>query len=260
MTFVDQIGVQINLASTPQRIISLVPSQTELLFDLGMEDEVVGITRFCVHPKGWLKEKTKVGGTKNVNLKRVKSLKPDLIIANKEENVKDQIEAFRSICPVWTSDIQTIEDNLNLITDLGDILERKSQAKALVEEIREKRSLFAADTPAPTLSALYLIWDKPLMGAGNDTFIHNMMKEAGFENYVTKNRYPEVSEQDLMSRPPDVLLLSSEPYSFTQTHVEEWQSKLPNSKVILVDGELFSWYGSRIRHAFDYLTQVRKQC
>ena len=260
MTFTDQIGVRLHLKTTPKRVICLVPSQTELLYDLGLNEEVVGITRFCVHPEGWLKEKTKVGGTKNVNLKRIKSLEPDLIIANKEENVKEQVEEMRKICPVWTSDVKTIEDNLQLIEDLGELLERQSTAKSLIQNIEQKQNELQSTVFVAKPETLYLIWDKPLMGAGNDTFIHTMLLEGGFQNYLNKARYPEISEEELRNRPPEVLLLSSEPYSFTQKHVDEWQEKLPNTKVLLVDGELFSWYGSRIQYAFDYLLKIRQQC
>lgn len=260
MIHTDQIGEKISLPHAPKRVISLVPSQTELLHDLGLNQEVVGITRFCVHPQGWLKEKTKVGGTKNVNLKRIKSLEPDLIIANKEENIREQVEEMGKICPVWTSDVKKIEDNLQLIADLGELLERQSTAKTLIQNIEQKRNKLQSTSFVAKPEALYLIWDKPLMGAGNDTFIHTMLLEGGFSNYLEKARYPEILEEELLARPPEVLLLSSEPYSFTQKHVDEWKEKLEDTKVILVDGELFSWYGSRIQFAFDYLLKIRQQC
>ena len=254
---IDPTGHRVIVEDFPKRIVSLVPSQTELLADLGLDSEVVGITRFCVHPKGWLKEKTKVGGTKNVNPKRVRSLEPDLILANKEENVKEQVEALREICPVWTSDVKTIEDSIQLITDFGFLTGRKDEADELKKNVEHQLSL--CPSVSPRRSGLYLIWKDPWMAAGSDTFIHQMMDLAGLDNILNNEmRYPTLDLSNL-NKKPEVVLLSSEPYPFSQEHITEIKKVLPEAEVLLVDGEMFSWYGSRMQYALPYLTEVSKQ-
>src|SRR3989304_5098288 len=138
----DQLGSTITLENFPKRIISLVPSQTELLFDLGLDEEVVGITKYCVHPKNWLETKTKVGGTKKLNLKKIKELKPDLIIGNKEENEKSQIVEIMKYYPVWMSDIKTLEEALGMIDSIGKIIGKEKKALKIQNDIREQFSHF----------------------------------------------------------------------------------------------------------------------
>ncbi len=256
-----------------QRIISLVPSQTELLFDLGLDEEVIGITKFCIHPNAWFRNKTRVGGTKTINLKKVVELKPDLIIANKEENVKEQIEELQEISPVYVSDISTLEDALQMITDIGRLVGKDEKAKHLVSEIEARfdelktinaqystinahrfninLSTSQLNQPAQ-LKTAYLIWKDPYMAAGGDTFINDMMKRCGFENVFEKfSRYPQIEISELPSANCELLLLSSEPYPFKQKHIDELQQQLPDTKIVLADGEMFSWYGSRLLYAPD---------
>lgn len=230
------------------RIISLVPSQTELLFDLGLDSEVIGITKFCVHPEHWRQTKAIVGGTKNVNIPLVESLKPDLIIANKEENTKEDI-AKLSKYRVYVSDIKTIDDAYEMMRSVAELT--GTSAKDLIERIQ---SSFTALPSFEIRKALYLIWKKPWMAAGSDTFINEMMRMAGFENVVKTPRYPTVSLADL---DPEVVLLSSEPYPFKDQHVDEVKKLLPNAKVVVVDGEMFSWYGSRMVGMAGYFSALR---
>lgn len=238
----------------PKRIISLVPSQTELLYSLGLEEETVGITKFCIHPETWFRNKTRIGGTKTVDIEKIKTLRPDLIIANKEENVKEQIEALNDIAPVWVSDIHTLDEALVMITEVGNITGRKEIAMAISGTIEQG---FAGLKPAVALSALYLIWRNPWMTIGKDTFIHDTMQRIGLTNvYGDRARYPELSLEDMKARRPEVMLLSSEPYPFKEKHIAELQSLLPEAKMILVDGEMFSWYGSRLLQAPAYLRQL----
>lgn len=254
--FKDQLNRIIRLPDQmPLRIVSLVPSQTELLFDLGLDEEVKGITKFCIHPENWRKSKPKVGGTKNVNIEAVTALNPTLIIANKEENVKEQIEALERIAPVWVSDINTLEDACEMIEMVGEIVRKPDKAILLARQIREKFSLIPQREVK--IPAAYFIWKNPYMAAGNNTFIDEMLNHFGFENiFNTFERYPEVTLQQLEASACRHVFLSSEPYPFKQSHADELQSILPQMQVSLVDGEMFCWYGSRLLPAADYLLNL----
>lgn len=234
-----------------RRIVSLVPSQTELLFDLGLDNEVVGITKFCVHPEPWKQTKTIVGGTKNVNVQVVESLKPDLIIANREENTKEDIEKL-SKHRVYVSDVKAINDAYDMMNAVADMT--GASAKDLIDRIK---SSFAALPSFEIKRALYLIWKKPWMAAGADTFINHTMTLCGFENIIEDNRYPSISGELIQQLDPEVVLLSSEPYPFKDQHVDEVKKLFPKAKVMLVDGEMFSWYGSRMVLMAEYFLSLR---
>ena len=255
-SFIDQIGRNIHLAKPPVRIVSLVPSQTELLADLGLENQVVGITKFCVHPGNWLRTKTIVGGTKQVHLDKVKDLQPDLIIANKEENVREQIEELAKEFPVWVSDVNNLDDALKMINSVGKIVDKESTAIAMSNEIKYGFSLL--QTTNFKLQTAYLIWKDPYMTVGGDTFINNMLSLCGFNNtFASQTRYPVVTKDDLQSC--ELILLSTEPYPFKEKDRTELQRLLPNSKIVIVDGEMFSWYGSRLLKAPSYFKQLQDQ-
>ncbi len=257
--FTDQMGNQIALKKTPpQRIVSLVPSQTELLYDLGLREEVVGITKFCVHPQEWFKSKNRVGGTKSFHIERIEVLKPDLIIGNKEENVKEGIEVLQQKFPVWMSDIHTFGDALQMIKQISALVGKREEGEKLLKEIisafEDIQSIVASKRAA---NVLYLIWRKPYMAVGKDTFIDEMLTICGFNNKLKDHeRYPILTTQDLQGLSPELLLLSSEPYPFTQKHFAELQALLPHTKIVLVDGEFFSWYGSRLLKAVPYLKKL----
>lgn len=248
MIFKDQLNRLVSIPNPPKRIISLVPSQTELLEDLGLEDRIVGVTKFCVRPKGLIKRKTIIGGTKNYRMEVIESLKPDLIIGNKEENEKVGIEELIRKYPVWMSDIVTIEDSLGMILSLGEVLEVRSEAEKIVRQLKRD---FANPLPRKG-TAVYLIWDEPIMVAGTNTFINQMLSFAGFENVIEKERYPELRIDTLIEQSPDYLLLSSEPFPFKQKHIDSFKAILPKTKIMLADGEYFSWYGSRLLGAKSY--------
>jgi ABC-type Fe3+-hydroxamate transport system substrate-binding protein len=236
----------------PTRIISLVPSQTELLYDLGLRDEVIGITKFCIHPDEWFRRKQRVGGTKNLKIDLIKSLNPDLILANKEENLKEEIEILQNDFNVYVSDISTINEALQMIEDIGKLVHCQQKSIEIVNGIKAEMITQSRLEKKDKIDALYLIWQNPYMVAGNDTFIHDMMLEAGFNNLVKQNRYPMMTLEEIKSINPTVIMLSSEPFPFADKHIIEWQMQLPNTKIILVDGELFSWYGSRMLKSFQY--------
>lgn len=255
--FYDQLNRAVNLPSTPKRIISVVPSQTELLFYLGLNDEVVGITKFCIHPADKFTSKTKVGGTKQLNIGLIKELQPDLIIANKEENEQAQIEGLMTICPVWVSDISNLNEALDMIIKVGEVIGKQNQALVLANAISKQFDLFK---PANlNLRVAYLIWRGPYMVAGQQTFINSLLQKCGLINVFDDDRYPEVSAQQLTAAQPDVIILSSEPYPFNKKHIDEFNALLPNAKVILVDGEMFSWYGNRLLYAPAYFKTLLAQ-
>jgi ABC-type Fe3+-hydroxamate transport system substrate-binding protein len=254
--YVDQLGNEVLIPVPPTRIVSLVPSQTELLADLELEDQVVGITKFCVHPPAWRNQKTIIGGTKKFDFNGIKDLNPDLIIGNKEENYLDGIEQVKKIAPVWMSDIVTAEDATQMILELGKITDRKEISRLLVNSILA--SFISLEHVRPR-TVLYLIWYNPWMAAGNETFIHTMMSQAGLKNCLENvDRYPQLSNEEIKNLNPDFIFLSSEPFPFKQKHREELQQMVPAAKVISVDGEMFSWYGSRLRLFADYFnTTIR---
>lgn len=257
-TVTDQMHRTIPVPHHPQRIISLVPSQTELLHDLGLGDRVVGITKFCIHPDAWFRSKARVGGTKQVDLDKVRALKPDLIIGNKEENSQEDIEALEQEFPVWMSDVRNLTHALHMIVAIGGLTGTYDQADDLANRI------LAVFLPLQLLprsgSAAYFIWRDPLMVAGGDTFISDMMHRAGFTNAFAhrKERYAEISPAELAAADPDVILLSSEPYPFAEKHLIEFNMICPGTPVKLVDGELFSWYGSRLLRSPAYFNGLRQ--
>lgn len=252
MEYTDQLKRNVIISSPPKRIISLVPSQTELLVDLGLEDRIVGVTKFCVHPKGLVKRKTIIGGTKNYRMELIDSLQPDLIIGNKEENVQSGIEELMEKYPVWVSDIYTLEGSLEMIGCLGQMLGATTQAEEIIKQLKLD---FALPLPKKG-SAIYLIWKDPIMVAGVDTYINEMLGFAGFENLIQTSRYPQFSIEELVDLNPEHLLLSSEPFPFKEAHVKFFHSLLPKAKIKLVDGEMFSWYGSRLLKARSYFERL----
>ena len=256
MQFKDQIGNTINLPKSPKRIVSLVPSQTELLIDLGLKKSLVGITKFCVHPKELRKEIKVVGGTKSLHYNRVEALNPDLIICNKEENTKEMVVELQKIAPVWVSDIFSIEDSFDMIESLGNICNRKKEALDLISKIiSEKKDFESFMEGKPLKKVAYVIWKKPLMIAGRDTFINHLLELNNFKNICEEksSRYPEVDFNFLKSA--DEILLSTEPFPFKEKDALKLSKKL-SKKVKVVDGEYFSWYGSRLLGAFEYFKEL----
>lgn len=260
----DMLGRLLEAPARPRRIVSLVPSQTELLADLGLDEEVVGITKFCVHPQEWFRSKTRVGGTKQLHLEKIAALKPDLIIANKEENERGQIEQLARTTPVWISDIVHLTDALEMITRVGELCCREAEATRIRKGI--EKGFQTLDTRVKSqsgqpLRVAYAIWRQPWMWAGAGTFIHDMLQRCGWENALDNlPRYPEMTLEELAQRKPDLILLSSEPYPFSEKHLPEVLAALPRARPLLVDGEMFSWYGSRLLQAPEYLAGLVQSC
>ncbi|HEX8427239.1 helical backbone metal receptor [Hymenobacter sp.] len=251
LNITDQMNRRVVVSFPPQRIVSLVPSQTEMLFDLGVGERVVGVTKFCFHPAEARTSATVVGGTKNFNFEKIEALKPDLILGNKEENYQDGIEQLAEKYPVWLSDISTLAEALDMIRKVGFIVGCKDRADALATEIAASFAAVAAATAL--VPAAYFIWRKPYMVAASGTFINDLLGRAGYSNVFSHlGRYPVVTAEQLAAAAPQQILLSSEPYPFGEKHVAEFQAICPSAKIRIVDGELFSWYGSRLRHSAAY--------
>jgi len=247
----DQLDRTIELKETPKRIISLVPSQTELLVDLGLEKSIVGITHFCVHPTYLKQVKRSVGGTKKVNLRKVKELEPNIILCNKEENTKEMVEELQKIAPVHVSDIATLNDSYDLIKQYGKIFGCAPLANTLVSSVEKKeRALKEIVANSPIRRVAYFIWNNPLMVAGNGTFINEMLKLNKFENVYSAERYPKTDLEELKEYNVEICLLSSEPFPFKNEHLSKFEDFAPEVKI--VDGEYFSWYGSRLIEAMEY--------
>ena len=248
LTVKDQVGRTVVVPKPPRRILSLVPSQTELLFELGLSERVVGITKFCVHPEKWFRTKPRIGGTKKLDFDAISVLNSDLIIANKEENHRADIERLEKEFPVWVSDVNNLDSALEMIQSVAEIT--GTDGSSLATKIQEEFGSLEPITPPK--KTLYLIWKDPYMAAGSDTFIHDMMTCCGLENVISTKRYPELSTKEIQSLSPEVVLLSSEPYPFKEKHISELKELLPTAAIKLVDGEMFSWYGSRLKLAPSY--------
>lgn len=237
------------------KVISLVPSITEALFDLGLtENEVIGRTKFCIHPAEKVENIEIIGGTKNLNIEKIQSLKPDIIIANKEENVKEQVEILMKDFKVIVYNTETIEDNYYLVKNLGLLFNKEEKAQIFNLKIYEVLHQAKINI---NLKIAYLIWKNPYMTVGSDTFVHNILSEIGFENiFKNQTRYPEIQVEDLAEA--DVIMLSSEPFPFKEKHIAELKEFYPKKKIIIVDGEAFSWYGTHIAKCEDYFGELIK--
>lgn len=249
---IDQTGRLLHLPQLPGRIVSLVPSITEFLAALGLHQEVVGITSFCIHPDSWYRSKTRIGGTKDFKPARILALEPGLVIANKEENPRQQVMTLASSVPVWVSDVNHLDSALDMMNSVGALTGRKNRATEICLEVRTAFSELA-QLPKQPKSAVYLIWKDPYMTVGGDSFIHDMLVRCGFHNlFSSQLRYPQTDLATIRQLQPDLLLLASEPYPFKQRHLAALQSLLPTTRIQLVNGEYFSWYGSRLLQAPAY--------
>ena len=259
MVFKDQLNRTLSFSSYPKRIISLVPSQTELLFHLGLDKEVAGVTKFCIYPTDWKTRKTIIGGTKNLKMDLIKELNPDLIIANKEENDEDSLRKLMPIFPVWISDIKRLEDAFQMILSVGRITNTESTSFTWTEKIKKQFKILSLLPKQPRRVA-YLIWNNPLMSVNQDTFIHSLLELNQWDNCFRDklNRYPEITEEELVDSNPELVFLSSEPFPFKDKHIDRFKQLLPESRVVLVNGEYFSWYGSRLVDSPAYFSSLHK--
>jgi iron complex transport system substrate-binding protein len=254
-TVTDHVGRTVTYNFPPQRIISLCPSLTDTLFALGLDEEVVGRTQFCIHPTEKVKDVQRVGGTKQVKMDIIAELAPDLIIAEKEENPQEMVESLADMYPVYVTDVESYEDALRMIRDAGQIIGKKEAAENMVYGIKE---VFTNLRPIDDIRVAYFIWQKPYMVSGNHTYIHSLLEKCGFTNVFKEKpgRYPTVTEEEIRAAKPDFIFLSSEPFPFNKTHQETFRELFPDSTTILVDGEMFSWYGVRMLQAVPYFNNL----
>lgn len=237
------MGRKVTFSSRLKRIVSLVPSQTEFLIDIGAP--VVGRTKFCVHPTDQVKDLPVIGGTKNFHIDKIKQLKPDLIIGNKEENYREGIEELEKEFPVWMSDIYSLNDAFEMMSALGSICNLNDQAEKIIQTCQTATEKVKNSKSG---KVIYLIWKAPWMAAGKNTFIDHLLNHLGYENLITGDRYPELTTEQITDLNPDKILFSSEPFPFKEKHLEKARGQWPKADCQLVDGELYSWYGSRLRY------------
>ncbi|MCX8111757.1 MAG: helical backbone metal receptor [Bacteroidia bacterium] len=253
----DSLGRSLEIPVHPERIVSLCPSQTETLFALGLQGRIVGRTRYCIHPSEAVKTVPVVGGTKKVDIDLVRELEPDLIIAEKEENTREDVEKLSTIAPTYVTNVESYQEALHSILELGDITGTSSIAQRIVESIEAAFQRIPMATRP--LQVLYLIWRKPFMAAGAKTYIGSLIERLGWANVASARpgRYPII--EDPTGLHPDVILLSDEPYPFKAKHIPEVQQWWPEASIHLVRGDYFSWYGVRMQEAAPYLAQLVAQ-
>ncbi|MCK4663062.1 MAG: ABC transporter substrate-binding protein [Bacteroidales bacterium] len=254
--FTDDLKRKIEINYHPNRIISLVPSITELLFDLGLDKNIVGITDYCIHPKELVKEKTKIKGPANINFEIINKLNPDLIIANKEENIKSEVLKLSEKYKIWVSNVNSYNEALNLILSIGELTGTYEIAQNIKENIDKKFKNLKL--PDRKLKIAYIIWKKPYLSINNETYIGSIIEKCGCVNIFgdKQERYPKIKVEEIINLFPDYIYLSSEPYSFIEKDVNEIKKLIPDVNVKIVDGEMFSWYGSRMLKATDYFEKL----
>lgn len=255
---IDGTGHEVVLPAPAKRIVSLVPSQTEWLAYLGLDEEVKGITKFCIHPEPWRKRKVVVGGTKSVHFDRIQELQPDLIIGNKEENTQEMILQLRDRYPCYTSDVLTFENAWTMMQDIGRLTGKEDAGSSFAAQCRSLADRIQRNAQGrPNRKVAYVIWMDPLMVVGSDTYIDHMLNALGWTNtFGSMPRYPKISTEDWQKAAPDLILLSSEPFPFKKVHMDFFQRLSPEAEVRLVDGELFSWYGWRMAKALTILPEM----
>ena len=269
ITSTDMMGEKVSFQFPPKKIISLVPSQSELIWELNLKNQLVGITKFCIHPKEMFSKVERVGGTKKINHEKINGLQPDLIIGNKEENEKSDILKLKRKFPVWISDIKNLNDAYQMIQEIGKITNRKREAIQMVNLIKLEEKKFKKEILFKTsIPCAYLIWNNPYMVCGKNNFINAMLSECGFKNIFAMKkfsrkhfqnnniRYPQIRENQLREVSPKLILLSSEPFPFKEKHIQEIKLICPEAIVKIVDGEMFSWYGSRLKNSFQYFKEL----
>ena len=258
----DSAGA-LHRAAPDARIVSLVPSITELLFDLGLGERVVGRTGFCVHPDPAVRAVPKVGGTKDVKLEVVRALAPTHLVVNVDENVAESVEAMRAFVPhIVVTHPNAPEDNLSLYALLGGLFGAEEAAAELSEALR--RELAACrDTRWDRERVLYLIWKDPWMTIAADTYIARTLGCVGWDvttaagGWAGAARYPQVPDIAAAVTGVDRVLLSTEPFPFTEAHVQALGAQVA-TPIELIDAEMTSWYGSRAVRGLAYLRELRK--
>ncbi len=259
----DAFGKPFELAEPARRIVSLIPSITEIFFRLGVGDRVVGVTKFCTEPPDGVAAKPKVGGQKNPWIDAINDLKPDLVVANVEENRKVDVEAMGAAgLSVLVTYPRKVREGIQLIRDLGVLTGATGQAEAIVGEC--EAALAEAEMAGRTPVRVFCpIWRKPYMTINGDTFVDDMLRTCGGENIFRDRpeRYPTVTLQEMAALRPEVILLPDEPYPFTEKHLTDFQGfpdvpAVRNHRVCLMDGKALCWYGPRIAESLRTLADI----
>lgn len=240
------------------RIVSLCPSLSELVFDLGRGQDLVGITKFCIHPAEGLAGIEKLGGTKDPKVERIIALEPDIVLLNQEENRLEDAELLRRAglrCHV--SMPRNVQETAEMVRSIASALERAGEGERIAQDIEARSRVVRAraESLVPVRWA-YLIWREPWMSVNKDTFVQDLLGQAGGLNVFAEleERYPCIEAHDLVETSPDVIFLSSEPFPFQEKHIEELAglTGLERERFRLVDGEYLSWHGSRTPDGIDY--------
>ncbi len=264
----DDLMRTIRLDAPARRVVSLVPSITETLFALGAGDRIVGITDYCVHPAAEVRFKTRVGGTKNFFTERVLTLAPDLVIANAEENRRHQVELLeRAGLPVFVTFPKTVAGCVKMIFDMAALTGSERRAEAIVNDIETALNAARAQAPDPPVRVLCPIWKDPYMTINRDTFVDNVIRSCGGTNIFEDcpERYPEFRLEEAAKRVPEVILLPTEPYHFTEDDRHGFAAMgndvpaVRHSRIHIVEGELLSWYGPRVARALAEVSAILRQ-
>lgn len=252
----DDLGREVNIPFPPKRIISTVPSTTEFLFDLGLEDKIISRTKFCKYPADKIAKLPNIGGPKDLYFDKIRLLDPDLILANEEENNKIQIEELTEEFPVYVCKVRNYDEALQNILNTGKIVGAEPKSYEIVNKIRAGFAQLPINPNSH--SVLYLVWKDPYMAIGRDTFINSMIEKCGLKNAIEDidSRYPKLSPKKIIDLNPDLIFLSSEPFPFNQKHIPDIQNLLPDTKIKLVDGEMFSWFESHLLKAGKYFKDL----
>ncbi|WP_010137097.1 ABC transporter substrate-binding protein [Ochrovirga pacifica] len=262
MTFIDDLGNVLSFERRNTKIVSLVPSITETLYDLNLEEFIVGVTKFCISPPHFKHVKNIVGGTKDADIEKIKALKPDLVFCNKEENTPEIVEQLKTFTQVFVTQIESVEDTIRMIQNIGVILNRRTEGDLLIRkiELKQKEFINFMQQYQPKKVA-YFIWYKPWMVAAEGTYINHLLDLCKYENiYQNLTQYPEIDPKRIRyDGDPEVLFFSSEPFPFQDKHAFEISEYTNRSSAVFVDGEMFSWFGSRLLKSFDYFKALRQK-
>lgn len=255
-TVVDCLGREITLPKNISRIVSLVPSISELIYDLNVEDKLVGVTKFCVHPKYFQIEKTVIGGVQDFDIEKIKELNPDVVFASKDENFEDEIAELEKFVPVYVTDVKNINEAKQMISNFGDLLNRRNEATKILMKIDLQLSDLSKITDDLLYrSGAYLVWNEPWVAAGKETFVDSMLKLIKVDNVFSNlnERYPMVTGANIHLGNPDIVMLPTEPFKFEDQQAMEISAHTHDAATFFVDGEVFAWYGSRLVKSIDQL-------
>lgn len=261
-TLVDASGTALPPGPPRRRIVSLIPSTTELLCRLGLADALVGVTAFCVEPRELFRTRPHVGGQKTPDLERIRALAPDLVIANIEENAREHVDALRAWgVPVWVTYPRSVVDTIRMVRELGALTGVEAAAARLADELEGLRAAAAArEAGRPAIPVFYPIWRGPWMTVSRDTYVHDVLGACGGRSVFADHarRYPVVTLEEAAARRPEVILLPDEPFRFRRAHLADFAAwtdvpAVRDGRIHLVDGKLCAWHGPRLAEALRVL-------